>query len=178
MYYDPHNQPTERSFTRDLDTTNTVVAYLDHGFISMRDGKTAIGLQFPDVNLYSQDLVNSQRVSVSGDVRQSITPKTRVIFPSICGFTDAFKPFWNINAADQAFVYPTYLPWNEWLHIDQGLAPWDFEGFLYQMGLGHTVGQALYTARDSARKAKEQTRWECQGNAGVHFQRQNSAVAE
>jgi hypothetical protein len=178
MYSNPRNLPTESSFIASLNTTNSIVAYLDHAIISGTDLKTAIGLEFTDASLYSQELSGLSPSSASSlsDIRESVTPNSRVIFLAICGFTDPFKSFWNMNRTGHALIYPTYLPANTNLNIDLGYAIWDFEEFLYQMGQGHSVGQALTTAISSAQAQQEQIQWACQGDQDFHFLPANQAV--
>jgi IPT/TIG domain len=105
------------------------------------------------------------------DIRENVTPNAKVLVLAICGFTDAFKSFWNMNrpGGGHALIYPTYKPGNTFWQIDLGFAPWDVEQILYRMGRGDTVEKALVVANSSAQAQNEQIGWTYDGDKDVKF---------
>jgi len=248
MYSNPNNQPTESAFLSDVGTTDTIVGYIDHGFLSASDYTTALGICFthtcliskgmfpsnpppgngPSISLLSPlsgpvgstvsivganfgaaqagdtvtfngvlatvvtwgpsqivvtvpagatsgDVVvtvngtgsngylfavaNSSSISLSLDLQNSVTVKARVLFLAMCGFTDAFKSFWNMTSSPNALVYPVYLSSNPNRRLLMGFASWDFDEFLYGMANKFNVSYSVNLATQSAQYYNEQLTW-------------------
>lgn len=67
MYYKPHNQPTESAFLSVLGTTtNAIVGYIDHGFLSASNYSTALGICFTDTCLVSSAMLGLNQSGGTG----------------------------------------------------------------------------------------------------------------
>lgn len=135
---------------------NQIVATVPTGATS---GNIVVSVNGVNSNGYPFAVTSRSSLSLTFDTRDSLTVKARVLFLAMCGFTDAFKSFWNMTSTPHVLVYPSYKPGNPGRRLYEGYARWDFDQFLYGMASGNPVSYSVGLANQSANYYREQLTW-------------------
>ncbi len=175
LSFEMRKNATLGRFKNALATTNTIVAYLDHGMILANE--MASGICFAGNNcLVDPALTNIDGIQYypatgyTWDTSQaSITPKARVVFLAGCGLTDDFVSFWNIQSG-HALIVPVYLTAAEKTNFNVANAAWEWENILYRLSQGDTVDQAVAVGNATAESRGAAHRWTRIGDGNVRFE--------
>jgi hypothetical protein len=137
-------------------TANQILATVPTGATS---GDIVVSVNGVNSNGYPFAVTSSSTSRLTLDARDSVTVKARVLFLAMCGFTDAFKSFWNMTSTPHVLVYPSYKTGNPGRRLYGGYARFDFEQFLYGMASGNPVSYSVGLANQEAVIYKEQLTW-------------------
>jgi hypothetical protein len=134
---------------------NRTVATVPTGATS---GDIVVSVNGVNSNGYPFAVTTSSSLRLTLDTRDSVTVKARVLFLAMCGFTDAFKSFWNMTSTPHVLVYPIYdATLNPGRQLPVGFARYDFDEFLYGMASGYSVSYSVGLANQSAVALQMQT---------------------
>lgn len=154
-----YRNATLGAFKDALDTTNAIVAYIDHGAIIA--SPMASGLCFTGNNcLMDRALTNIGGIQYENPTgwhwfpQDSIAPKAKVVFLGACGITKDFISFWNLQPG-HVLIVPDYNPTgnpkiNPTMEIFENEVAWEWAQIASNLAAGNTVDVAVKAAKDFA----------------------------
>jgi hypothetical protein len=163
---------TVTAFQDALATTNTVVAFLDHGLIPP-DQTGAIGLCFSGNPSAIPCLEPGPLAQPFGNINQVVlpngfTPKARVVFLGGCGIDAKFIAQWHLQKG-QALIVPVYLKPSEEMHINLVKVASEWWTMLFNLANGSTVSDAVSAGRTAAKANRAAHSWTFIGDGSVNF---------
>jgi hypothetical protein len=142
------------AFLDALKVTNSVVAYIGHGWSAVQHPFTTIGLCFAGLQcLAPADLIQVTLPGGTTGIMQppdggstyslpnGFAPKAEVVILAACGITDSFLNEWHL-AAGQVLIFPKYPPGSNNM-INLVTAAGDVQFMLDQLSAGIDVTQTL-----------------------------------